>query len=408
MKKKKKLLEQFGSLKYFDKKIDSLFKVIFGNSNNKDVAISLVKAVLPEEEEIKNLTFHDLEIRTNSNFNPEKRGITVDINAEDIDNNKFYIIEMQIHEVPDLLGRAELSTSRIFDSLYTKNESVTLKKKIYSINFLYYDMFPEDKDYYHHIYPHEFNKKNVSIPFKDTVVIELKKFNKKFEETQFVESKINKEILEKFDESQINKELEKSDISQKDKELLLSEKKKRRIVERQLWFAFLSKINTLYKEPSSIDRSKYFSLKRKIKIKKKNDSQNQENVDKNQKKEDKMKEVVIYIENEISEELFKFLIKVGPIRKALELCVNLSENDIEKYVSDVDDHTGLLSQIDEKNKVIEEQRETIKEQRGKLDEKDKVIEEKDEIIEELQNIVNELKRDNNESNNNENNKKIKI
>jgi len=193
MKKKKKLLEQFGSLKYFDKKIDSLFKVIFGNSNNKDVAISLVKAVLPEEEEIKNLTFHDLEIRTNSNFNPEKRGITVDINAEDIDNNKFYIIEMQIHEVPDLLGLAELSTSRIFDSLYKKSEPVVLKKKIYSINFLYYDMFPDDKDYYHHIFPHEFNKKNIYIPFKSTIIIELKKFKEQFDESQINEELLNNE-----------------------------------------------------------------------------------------------------------------------------------------------------------------------------------------------------------------------
>jgi len=389
----KQLIEQFGGLKFFDPKIDSLFKIIFGNSNNTDVAKSLIKAVLPEEEEIYDLKFNSTEIYSNSNYNPNQRKIIVDINAEDVKNNKFYIIEMQIHEVPDLLGRAELSTSRIFDSLYNKNELVILKKKIYSINFLYYDMFPNDKDYYHHIFPHEFNKKNVSIPFKDTVVIELKKFN------------------EMFDVSQINEEL-------------LSNEKQRRIVERQLWFAFLSKINTLYHQPSSIDHNKYFILKRKIKIKEENDCQNQENVDDNQNKEDKMKEVVVYIKNEISEELFSFLIKVGPIRKALELCVNLSESDIDKYVKDVDDHTGLLSLVDYKNQQLkkkdeelEEKNKRIEEDKKELEEKDKTIEEKDKTIEEdkkeiekLKNIINEYNKRNNynESNNNENNKKTRI
>ena len=369
----KQLIEQFRGLKFFDPKIDTLFKIIFGNSKNTDVAKSLIKAVLPEEEEIYDLKFNSTEIYSNSNFNPDQRKIIVDINAEDVKNNKFFIIEMQIHEVPDLLGRAELSTSRIFDSLYTKNELVTLKKKIYSINFLYYDMFPKDKDYYHHIFPHEFNKKNVSIPFKDTVVIELKKFN------------------EKFDESQINEEL------------LLSNEKQRRIVERQLWFAFLSKINTLYHKPTSIDNNKYFIIKRKIKIKEEYDSQNQENVGKNQKKEDKMREVVVYIKNEISEKLFSILIKVGPIRKALELCVNLSESDIDKYVSDVNDHTGLLSLVDQQNQQLKKKDE-------ELEEKDKKLEEKDKIIEELENIINQYNKRNNynENNNYDNNKKTRI
>jgi len=391
-KEEKELIKQFENIKFFDPKIDSLFKIIFGNSDNKDVAKSLIKAVLPEEEEIIDLTFHSLEIRSNSNFNPEQRRITVDINAEDKEKNKLYIIEMQIHEVPDLLGRAELSTSRIFDSLYVQGDSViSLKKKIYSINFLYYDMFPNDKDYYHHIFPHEFNKKNVSIPFKDTIVIELKKFNKK------------------FNESQIN-------------ELLLNDEKQKRLVERQLWFAFLSKINTLYHQPSSDDHNKYFIIKRKIKIKEKNDCQNQENVDK--KKEDKMKEVVVYIKSEISEKLFSYLIKVGPIRKALNLCVNLSESDIDKYLSEVEDHTGLLSivnykdqqlkkkdeELEENKKELEENKKKIEENEKKMEEDEKIIEEKNKRIKELENMLNEFNKRNNynESNNNENNKKTRF
>ncbi|KAL6592771.1 PD-XK nuclease family transposase-domain-containing protein [Neocallimastix sp. 'constans'] len=339
-KEENQFIEQFNSVNLFELKIDTLFKVIFGNSENKDVAKSLIKAVLPVEEEIENLEFKSTEIYSNSNFSPNQRKVIVDIYAEDEKQGKYYIIEMQIHEVPNLLARAELSTSRIFDNLYTKNES-QFNKKIYSINFLYYDMFPNDEDYYHHIFPHEYNKKNICIPFKDTVIIELKKFN------------------EKFHVSEIN-------------EKLLNNEKQRRIEERKLWFAFLSKINVFYHKPS-INPNKYLTIEREIKIKKKNDSQNQENVDKNQNENDEMKKVAVYIKNDISDELLRLLIKVGPIRKALELCVNLK--DVDKYVSDVEDHTGLLSLLDEKNKELEENKKELEENKKELEEKIKELEE---------------------------------
>ncbi|KAG4082503.1 PD-XK nuclease family transposase-domain-containing protein [Neocallimastix lanati (nom. inval.)] len=332
----KQLIEQFNSVNLFDPKIDSLFKVIFGNPKNTDIAKSLIKAVLPVEEEIENLEFKSTEIYSNSNFSPNQRKVIVDIYAEEKDKGKYYIIEMQIHEVPNLLARAELSTSRIFDNLYTKNET-QFNKKIYSINFLYYDMFPNDEDYYHHIFPHEFNKKNICIPFKDTVIIELKKFN------------------EKFHVSEIN-------------EKLLNNEKQRRLDERKLWFAFLSKINVLYHKPS-INSNKYLTIEREIKIKKKNDSQNQENVDKNQNENDEMKKVAVYIKNDISDELLRLLIKVGPIRKALELCVNLK--DVDKYVSEVEDHTEL----DKKNKELEENKKEREEDKKRIEEKEKELEE---------------------------------
>jgi len=368
--------------------------------------------VLPVEEEIENLEFKSTEIYSNSNFSPNQRKVIVDIYAEDEKQGKYYIIEMQIHEVPNLLARAELSTSRIFDNLYTKNES-QFNKKIYSINFLYYDMFPNDEDYYHHIFPHEYNKKNICIPFKDTVIIELKKFN------------------EKFHVSEIN-------------EKLLNNEKQRRIEERKLWFAFLSKINVFYHKPS-INPNKYLTIEREIKIKKKNDSQNQENVDKNQNENDKIKKVVVYIKNDISDELLRLLIKVGPIRKALEICVNLKGENIIKYVSEVEDHTGLLSLLDEKNKELDEKNKELEENKKEREEDKKRIEEKEKELEEnkkereedkkrieekekeikeikekekelekevkeLKNLLNENKKRNNynENNNNDINKKTRI
>ncbi|KAG4081748.1 hypothetical protein H8356DRAFT_1283987 [Neocallimastix lanati (nom. inval.)] len=357
-KEENQFIEQFRSSNLFELKIDTLFKVIFGNSDNKDVAKSLIKAVLPVEEEIENLEFKSTEIYSNSNFSPNQRKVIVDIYAEDEKQGKYYIIEMQIHEVPNLLARAELSTSRIFDNLYTKNES-QFNKKIYSINFLYYDMFPNDEDYYHHIFPHEYNKKNICIPFKDTVIIELKKFN------------------EKFHVSEIN-------------EKLLNNEKQRRIEERKLWFAFLSKINVFYHKPS-INPNKYLTIEREIKIKKKNDSQNQENVDKNQNENDKIKKVVVYIKNDISDELLRLLIKVGPIRKALEICVNLKGENIIKYVSEVEDHTGLLSLLDEKNKELEEKNKELEENKKEREEDKKRIEEKEKEIKEIKEKEKESK-----------------
>ncbi|ORX95069.1 hypothetical protein LY90DRAFT_678976 [Neocallimastix californiae] len=268
-------------------------KLIFGNSDNK-CCKKFNKSVLPVEEEIENLEFKSTEIYSNSNFSPNQRKVIVDIYAEE--KNKENIISLKCKYMkPNLLARAELSTSRIFDNLYTKNES-QFNKKIYSINFLYYDMFPNDEDYYHHIFPHEYNKK-IYVYLLKIRYNRIKKFN------------------EKFHVSEIN-------------EKLLNNEKQRRIEERKLWFAFLSKINVFYHKPS-INPNKYLTIEREIKIKKKNDSQNQENVDKNQNENDKIKKMNCLGFN-----------KVGPIRKALEICVNLKGENIIKYVSEVEDHTG--------------------------------------------------------------------
>ena len=59
--------------------------------------------------------------------------------------------------------------------------------------------------------------------------------------------------------------------------------------------------------------------------------------------------------------MFSILIKVGPIRKALQLCLNLSESDIDKNVSDVEDHTGLLSLVEYKYQQLKKKDEELEE-----------------------------------------------
>ncbi|KAG4084160.1 hypothetical protein H8356DRAFT_1436415, partial [Neocallimastix lanati (nom. inval.)] len=83
-KEENQFIEQFNSVNLFELKIDTLFKML---------QKSLIKAVLPVEEEIENLEFKSTEIYSNSNFSPNQRKVIVDIYAEDEKQGKYYIIE---------------------------------------------------------------------------------------------------------------------------------------------------------------------------------------------------------------------------------------------------------------------------------------------------------------------------
>jgi len=258
----------------YDTKIDDLFKYLFGSEENVDCAKSLINAVLPENENVEELEFRSTEINTVS-VSKNRRRIVVDIYAFDKKNQINVLIEMEARDKRDVIGRAELTSSRIIDSLYTAREAIDLKQKIYSVNFLYFDLYPSDGDYYHHLYLHQDKKPNIRSNFRDVIIIELKKFQNQFtkEEMEVLSNQINN-----TDPSIIDKK-----------------------TKRLLWFYCLSSVNRVYKEPRG-DTVKYFS----IQIENGN---------------------FVYIKNEIDYEFLKKLIKVKEIKKVLQICAKPPNED---------------------------------------------------------------------------------
>jgi len=222
-----KLINEFMNRNINDPEITKLYKGLFESLENEDIAKSLINAVLPAEE-VKELEFRNREIMPMIFSNDRN---VVDIYAFDKKNKLNVLIEMEVSEKEeDVIGRAELSSSRIINSLYKEGEPIRLKQKIYSINFLYFDKYPADNNYYHHLYLHEEGKPNIKSEFRDVIIVELKKFKDQF----------TKEKLET-----LNKKLTECP-NNIDKE-----------TERTLWFSFLSLINTVDHEPR--EGSKYIT-----------------------------------------------------------------------------------------------------------------------------------------------------
>jgi len=309
-------IEDFKNLHIYDPKMDSLFKIVFGNKDKdrKEISKSLIEAVLPNEVKISDLNYENLEILPQI-YKDDIRKITVDIYAIDEKNKEHYVIEMQIHEKKDIMGRSELSTSRILEHIYKPKDDIVEKERIYAINFIYFDMFPNDENYYHHFYLQDKNNSKNSSHFKDIIIIELKKFKEKYNL-----KKLQDEI------SQNNNAIDRE-------------------IRRKLWFTFFSSINVVYHKPSN-QNDNYWEFK------------------KIQKKDKTIKNV--YIKHEINEELYKLLIKENPIKMAIDCCIKLSEEEKKEFSKDVElelleeELSELKRQKDEEISELKRQKDEMK------------------------------------------------
>ena len=165
------------NLKLYDSKVDTLFKLIFGEGNEK-IAINFLNSILPNIEPIKEIYFLNTAINTLEVYKENERSIIVDVRAKS--KNCNYLIEMQVHEEGDIVTRAEVCTSRMLNNLYSKGEALLLKEKIYSINLLYFDLYPEKKDYYHRLHMHKEGDEEVCSHVREIIIIELRKFRRHF------------------------------------------------------------------------------------------------------------------------------------------------------------------------------------------------------------------------------------
>lgn len=206
-------------------KVDFAFKKLFGSEENKDILISFINSVLPDEKQIK-----DVKLRNPYNIANYKKGkmSILDIKAVD-EKGAWYDIEMQISEQGYYDKRALYYWSKVYTEQIESGEDFEELRKTISINILDFN-YLEEKDF-HNVYG-IYNRKSgeeLSDIF-DMHFIELNKFNKDFKDlkttldrwTAFLNKayEIDKDNVPEelaIDES-VKKAIEKLDVMYLDKE----------------------------------------------------------------------------------------------------------------------------------------------------------------------------------------------
>ncbi|MDX2305616.1 MAG: Rpn family recombination-promoting nuclease/putative transposase [Microscillaceae bacterium] len=168
-------------------KIDLVFKKLFGSEENKDILLSLINAVLPENQQI-------VEVKIKNPYNVsdyiEGKLTVLDIKAEDEQGN-LYDIEMQIKGTTFYGKRTLYYWAKIFGSQldYLKSEEKEKKKrKTYSelnkcivISLMDFEFFDDDK--YHRCFmlkDRETDEIHPDLDYLDLYFIELEKFENKY------------------------------------------------------------------------------------------------------------------------------------------------------------------------------------------------------------------------------------
>ena len=153
-------------------RVDVVFKKIFGVEENKDLLISLINAIVSEEDQVTEVTL--LNPYNPKNFIGEKLSI-LDLKAKS-QEGKFFNIEIQITDEADYDKRALYYWAKLYtEQLQTREEYSTLSKAI-GIHILYFLSIP-GVDKYHNVF--HITEKDTGVRyFKDLELhtIELKKF----------------------------------------------------------------------------------------------------------------------------------------------------------------------------------------------------------------------------------------
>ncbi len=169
-------------------KIDLVFKKLFGSEENKDILLSLINAVLPENQQIT-----ELSIKNPYNVSDYAEGklSILDIKAEDAQGN-LYDIEMQIKGTTFYGRRTLYYWAKIFGSQldYITEEEVKKKEKrgksytdlnkCIVISLMDFEFFKDDR--YQRCFmlkDRETNETHTDLNYLDLYFVELEKFEKK-------------------------------------------------------------------------------------------------------------------------------------------------------------------------------------------------------------------------------------
>ncbi len=174
-------------------KIDLVFKKLFGSEENKDILLSLVNAILPENQQIANL-----KIKNPYNISDYAEGklSILDIKAEDEVGN-LYDIEIQIRG-SDFYGKRTLYYwAKMFGSQldYQTEEEIRKKEKkgksyidlnkCIVISLMDFDFFSDER--YHRCFmlkDREMNETHTDLNYLDLYFVELQKFEKKHKQVK--------------------------------------------------------------------------------------------------------------------------------------------------------------------------------------------------------------------------------
>ncbi len=153
-------------------RVDIAFKKIFGVEQNKDLLISLINAIVGQEDQVAELTL--LNPYNPQNFLHEKLSI-LDIKARGIDGKRFNI-EIQISDEADYDKRALYYWAKLYTDQLKAAEDYGQLSKAIGIHILNFISIPQTEKY-HNVF-HITEKETGLLYFKDLELhtLELKKF----------------------------------------------------------------------------------------------------------------------------------------------------------------------------------------------------------------------------------------
>jgi predicted transposase/invertase (TIGR01784 family) len=156
-----------------DPRVDLIFKKLFGVEENKELLISLINAVVSEEDQVKDVKI--LNPYNVQNFKGDKLSI-LDVKAEGLDGNRFNV-EIQMTDTAEYDKRALYYWAKLYTEQLSVGEPYSNLNKAIGIHILnFYSVTDSDK--YHNVF--HITEKDTGIRhFKELELhtIELTKFS---------------------------------------------------------------------------------------------------------------------------------------------------------------------------------------------------------------------------------------
>jgi len=161
-------------------RVDFAFKKLFGSEENKDLLISLINAIIPEEEHIT-----ELELKKPYNLSDYQAGkmSILDIKAKE-KTGRWINVEMQIGDDLYFDKRAIYYWSKLVTEQLSEGHMYKELQKTISINILGFNFVPDDS-VYHNCYKIINTRTKEDDKLHDIFelyYIELKKFKKQYNE----------------------------------------------------------------------------------------------------------------------------------------------------------------------------------------------------------------------------------
>ncbi len=165
---------------HINPRVDFAFKKLFGSEENKELLISLINAIVTEEDQVV-----DLELRNPYNladYLADKMSV-LDIKARDA-TGRWFNVEMQISQDLSFDKRAIYYWSKLVTEQLSEGMMFRELKKVISINILDFDFIPDRTEYHN-----RYRIMNVATGRDDRLhdvfelhYVELRKFGKQFSE----------------------------------------------------------------------------------------------------------------------------------------------------------------------------------------------------------------------------------